>query len=86
VIIVQSVSAYDRIAQESLDQLLTISFMERFSLFMLGGLCVGGALLTLGLTHRWGEIFPGWLPFLAGKQVPPALAIIHIIAHQKNDS
>jgi hypothetical protein len=64
------------ITQESLDQLLQISFMERISLFMLGGVCIGGAVLTLGLTQRWGEIFPGWIPFLAGKQVPPALAII----------
>ncbi|GHO47696.1 hypothetical protein [Ktedonospora formicarum] len=35
-----------------------------------------GALLTLGLVQRWGEIFPRWMIGLAGKRVPPALAII----------
>lgn len=44
--------------------------------FSLSGMALGGALLTLGLGQRWGEVFPGWLPFLAGKRVPPALAII----------
>ena len=33
-------------------------------------------LLTLGLVQRWGEVFPRWIPFLAGKRVPPALAIV----------
>ena len=37
---------------------------------------IGGALLTLGLVQRWGEVFPRWIPFLAGKRVPPALAIV----------
>ena len=35
-----------------------------------------GALLTLGLVQRWGEVFPGWLPVVGDKQVPPALAIV----------
>jgi hypothetical protein len=35
-----------------------------------------GAFLTLGLVQRWGEIFPGWIPILAGRRVPPALAIV----------
>jgi hypothetical protein len=34
-----------------------------------------GAILTLGLTQRWGETFPAWVPGLAGEAVPPALAI-----------
>ncbi|QBD78137.1 hypothetical protein EPA93_19900 [Ktedonosporobacter rubrisoli] len=44
--------------------------------FALGAVCVGGALLTLGLIQRWGEIFPRWFPFVSGKRVPPALAIV----------
>jgi hypothetical protein len=41
------------------------------------GLAVcGGAALTLGLTHRWGEIFPRWLPLLGGRRVPSVLATI----------
>jgi hypothetical protein len=35
-----------------------------------------GALLTLGLVQRWGEVFPRWIPYLAGKRVPPELAIV----------
>jgi hypothetical protein len=32
--------------------------------------------LTLGLTQRWGEVFPGWAVGLAGTPVPPALALV----------
>ncbi len=42
----------------------------------LGGMALGGALLTLGLVQRWGEVFPRWVPVLGGKRVPPALAIV----------
>ena len=27
-------------------------------------------MLTIGLICRWGEIFPRWMPFLAGRPVP----------------
>ncbi|MEU6430692.1 hypothetical protein ABZ860_32755 [Microbispora sp. NPDC046973] len=36
---------------------------------------LGGA-LTLGLTQRWGEVFPRWIPGLRGRRVPPLLAVI----------
>jgi hypothetical protein len=42
----------------------------------LATVAVCGALLTLGLVQRWGEVFPRWLPGLGGKRVPPALAIV----------
>jgi hypothetical protein len=35
-----------------------------------------GALITLGLIQRWGEIFPRWMIGLAGRRVPIWLAII----------
>ncbi|TMR08745.1 hypothetical protein ETD86_46535 [Nonomuraea turkmeniaca] len=35
-----------------------------------------GGVLTLGLTQRWGEVFPRWLPVLRGRRVPPLLAVI----------
>jgi len=35
-----------------------------------------GALLTLGLIQRWGEVYPGWIPRLRGKPVRPRTAII----------
>ncbi|MGE7187024.1 hypothetical protein ACQKKK_24565 [Peribacillus sp. NPDC006672] len=37
---------------------------------ILGGLCIGGGILTLVLIQRWGVIFPRWCLFLAGKQIP----------------
>lgn len=42
----------------------------------LATLAVGGAALTFGLIRRWGEIFPRWIPFLAGRRVPESLAVI----------
>ncbi|UVI29603.1 hypothetical protein [Paenibacillus spongiae] len=44
--------------------------------FVLGGLPIGGAVLTLGFIMRWGEAFPRWCLFLAGKRVPTLLAVI----------
>lgn len=42
----------------------------------LSTVAVGGAILTLGLVQRWGEIFPGWMLGLAGKPVPIRLAVV----------
>lgn len=36
----------------------------------------GGAILTLGLVQRWGEVYPRWIPHLRGKRVRPRTAII----------
>jgi hypothetical protein len=35
-----------------------------------------GGLLMLGLVQRWGEVFPRWMPGLAGRRVPIALAVV----------
>ncbi len=35
-----------------------------------------GAVLTLGLMQRWGEVFPRWMIGLAGRRVPIALAVV----------
>lgn len=35
-----------------------------------------GGILTHGLVARWGEVFPRWIWFAAGRRVPPALAIV----------
>jgi hypothetical protein len=37
---------------------------------------IGGGILTHGLVHRWGQVYPRWIWFKAGKRVPPLLAII----------
>ena len=55
---------------------LAIDPSVRVNVLSLGGMPLVGALLTLGLVRRWGEVFPGWLPVLAGRRVPPALAIV----------
>lgn len=35
-----------------------------------------GGVLTLGLASRWGRVFPRSVPLLAGRRVPPLLALI----------
>jgi hypothetical protein len=42
----------------------------------LATLAIGGAILTLGLIRPWGEIWPRWIPFLAGRRVPVAVPTI----------
>lgn len=42
----------------------------------LGSFAVVGAVLTLGLTQRWGEVFPRWMVGLAGRRVPVLLAVV----------
>lgn len=42
----------------------------------LATLAVAGGMLTLGLTQRWGEVFPGWIPLIGGRRVPPGLAVV----------
>jgi hypothetical protein len=42
----------------------------------LGGFALVGAVLTLGLFQRWGEVFPRWMLGLAGRRVPVLLAVI----------
>lgn len=35
-----------------------------------------GGVLTHGLVSRWGEAYPKWIWFKAGRPVPPALAVV----------
>lgn len=42
----------------------------------LGLFALLGAALTLGLIQRWGAVFPRWMVGLAGRRVPPMLAVI----------
>jgi hypothetical protein len=42
----------------------------------LASVAIGGAILTLGLHQRWGEVCPSWIPGAGGRRVPPLLAII----------
>ncbi len=42
----------------------------------LGAFALAGAVLTMGLVQRWGEVFPRWMPGLAGRRVPIRLATV----------
>ncbi|GAA1850880.1 hypothetical protein [Myceligenerans crystallogenes] len=43
---------------------------------LLSGVAWAGFALTLGLIQRWGEVFPRWVPVLAGRPVPVAAAAV----------
>jgi hypothetical protein len=45
-------------------------------MFVLGLLPLLGGLLTHGLTRRWGEVYPRWIPRRAGRPIHPAVAIV----------
>ncbi|MEW2352359.1 hypothetical protein [Spirillospora sp. NPDC029432] len=34
------------------------------------------ALLCIGLVRGWGEVVPGWIPFIGGKRIRPAAVIV----------
>jgi hypothetical protein len=42
-------------------------------------LSIGSELLAFtayGMIARWGEVWPGWIPFLRGRRVPPLAAVV----------
>ena len=43
---------------------------------LLGGAAALGAVLTVGLIRPWGEVFPRWMPGLAGRAVPVRAAAV----------
>ena len=45
-------------------------------LLSLGVTAEGPALLTLGLVRWWGETVPRWFPFVGGRRVPTAVALV----------
>lgn len=49
-------------------------------LWMLGAVPLFGALLTLGLVQRWGQILPEWVPLLGDMPVPRGLALAPALA------
>ena len=38
------------------------------------------AFIAIGLIARWGEVFPRWIPGLAGRRVPPMAAVVPAVA------
>lgn len=43
---------------------------------MLGFACIGGGVLCLGMTQRWGTRWPFWMPVVKGRPVPPMVPIV----------
>jgi hypothetical protein len=43
---------------------------------ILATMALGGAVLTLGLVQKWGEIYPRWIPRLRGRRVRERTAVI----------
>lgn len=43
---------------------------------LLGLAALAGAVLTLGLFARWGEVWPRWMPVVHGRPVPVAAAVV----------
>ncbi|MCO8275952.1 hypothetical protein M1L60_35780 [Actinoplanes sp. TRM 88003] len=40
------------------------------------GMLLAGGLLPLALVHRWGRVWPRWVPLLAGRTIPRLLLLI----------
>ncbi|TDC27336.1 hypothetical protein E1265_02070 [Streptomyces sp. 8K308] len=54
------------------------SFPGPFSFYLIGLSIVAEALglLALGLVRPWGEVVPGWVPWLGGRRVPVRAVVI----------
>jgi hypothetical protein len=40
------------------------------------GFLLAGVLLPLALVHPWGRVWPGWVPFLAGRVIPRRVLLV----------
>jgi hypothetical protein len=40
------------------------------------GMLLAGVLLPLALVHRWGQVWPRWVPFLAGRTIPRLVLLV----------
>ncbi|MBB6350552.1 hypothetical protein ACWGH8_12285 [Nonomuraea muscovyensis] len=45
-------------------------------LVLLSIMTEGAALLSFGLVHGWGEVFPRWIPLVGGSRVPRLAVLI----------
>lgn len=66
------------VSQEFVDDLNRDAAEKGFQYlkYLFGSESIVGGLLTLGLVQRWGEVFPRWVPVLAGRRVPIRLAVV----------
>src|SRR5215211_5686001 len=49
---------------------------EPYYVASLSVISLGAALLTIGLIRPWGEVVPGWVPFVGGRVIPVPGAVI----------
>jgi hypothetical protein len=43
---------------------------------VLNALMEGAAFLTIGLVRPWGEVMPGWVPYIGGRRIPTWAAVV----------
>ncbi|MET9674493.1 hypothetical protein ABZY68_15525 [Streptomyces sp. NPDC006482] len=53
-----------------------IGIGERIYILFLSVLSETVAFTAIGLIARWGEVVPGWVPFLRGRRIPPAAVLV----------
>lgn len=58
------------------DEFLVELGSAKWAGFGLGAFAAVGALLTLGLVQRWGEVFWSWVPVIGGRRVPIGMAVV----------
>lgn len=58
------------------DEFLVELGSAKWAGFGLGAFAAVGALLTLGLIQRWGEVFWSWVPVIGGRPVPVGMAVV----------
>ena len=58
------------------DEFLVMLGDAKYAGLGLGLFGIAGALLTVGLVQRWGEVFWAWLPRIGGRPVPVSLAVV----------
>ncbi|MEU7071281.1 hypothetical protein AB0B30_22360 [Streptomyces narbonensis] len=52
-----------------------IGIGERLYVVFLSLFSEAVAFTAIGLVARWGEVVPGWVPFVGGRRIPPAVVL-----------
>ncbi|MFB7609661.1 hypothetical protein [Streptomyces gardneri] len=53
-----------------------IGIGERLYVVFLSVFSEAVAFTAIGLIARWGEVVPGWVPFVRGRRIPPAAVLV----------
>jgi len=54
--------------------------LDHAVVIVLGAVCKGFALLSLGLVRPWGEVVPDWVPIVRGRRIPVLVAVVPAVA------